>query len=77
MIRAMITSPSTGRRTMLLGLDRENLTRLTDGKPIYVLGKALGIECDVAIVFGESLQHVIEELHKAGVHFPPPKEPTQ
>ena len=62
MIRAIIRSKTTGRRTLLLGLDRENLDRLANGKPIYVIGKALGVDCDVAIVFGESLSDVINDM---------------
>jgi hypothetical protein len=74
LIRATITSPSTGKRTLLLGVDRENMNRLTDGKPIFVKGEPLGVNCDVVIVFGESLDQVVEDMHKAGIHFPPPPE---
>jgi hypothetical protein len=76
-IRATITSPSTGKRTLLLGVDRENMNRLMAGQPIYVEGKPLNLGFDVAIVFGESLQNVVEEMQKAGIHFPPSKEPSQ
>lgn len=75
MIRATITSPVTGRKILLLGVDRENIVRLTSGKPILVKGEQMDLGVDVAIVFGESLQDVVEELHKNGIAFPTPKEP--
>lgn len=74
MIRATITSPSTGKKTLLLGVDRENMRRLMDEKrPIFVKGEPMELGFDVAIVFGETLQDVVEELHKAGIMFPTPE----
>ena len=68
MIRA--TGERNGRPFLLLGVDRENINRLTSGKPIRCTMESVGIERDVLIVFGETLQDVTNELTAAGIQFP-------
>lgn len=60
---------SDGTPFMLLGVDRENINRLTSGKPIVCNRESLGVERDVMIVFGETLQDVINDLEKVGVTY--------
>jgi hypothetical protein len=59
-----------GRPFLLLGMDRENITRLTAGKPIVVRMESVGIERDVLICFGETLQALTDELIEAGFVLP-------
>lgn len=69
-----LTGSTNDRPFLLLGIDRENIDRLTSGKPIRVLMESIGIERDVLIVFGETLQNVTDELTAAGISLPsPPK----
>lgn len=70
MIRA--TGEANGRPFLLLGVDRGNIDRLTSGKPIRVTMESVGIERDVLIIFGETLQDVATELTAAGIQFPKP-----
>jgi len=71
MIR-MTGQTSEGRPFLLLGVDRENINRLTAGKPIICKGESVGIDRDVMVVFGETLQDVTDELAKAGIVPPSP-----
>jgi hypothetical protein len=75
MIRA--TGTAKGRKFLLLGVDRENINRLTAGKPIIVRAESLDLERDVMIVFGETLQDVADQLEKAGFNLPPGKGKPQ
>jgi len=56
-----------GRLFLLLGVDRENINRLTSGKPIVCKGESVGIDRDVIIVFGETLKDVETELTSIGI----------
>lgn len=69
MIR-MTGKSADGREFVLLGVDRENITRLTAGKPIICRAESVGIERDVMVVFGEGLQDVADELAKTGITIP-------
>ena len=59
-----------GRDFILLGLDRENINRLTSGKPIVCRKETVNIERDVMIVFGETLGDVVKELEQNGIVVP-------
>jgi hypothetical protein len=48
--------------TIILGIDAENVKRLTQGDPILVKGETLAIEHDIYIVYGESLERLAEQL---------------
>jgi len=56
-----------GRALLLLGLDRENITRLTGGQPILVEGlkHGLNLPVDFAIFSGETLKDVGREIAEA------------
>lgn len=71
MMRAVIKG-ATGRPLLVLGLDRENVLRLTAGKPIDIDGEehGMGLPMDIFILFGESLQDIADELRAAGIEFP-------
>ena len=56
-----------GRLFLLLGVDRENINRLTSGKPIVCKGESVGIDRDVIIVFGETLKDVKIQLEGFGI----------
>ena len=49
--------------TIILGLDRENLNRLSDDKPIIVKKDDLNISGDIYIVFGETLTDICKEYN--------------
>lgn len=70
MIRMKGTKPD-GTPFLFLGVDRENINRLTAGKPLICSAARVGVERDVMIVFGENLQDVVDQLAKAGVVIPP------
>lgn len=59
-----------GRKFVLLGIDKENVRRLTNGQPIRCSAESVGIERDVIVVYGESLQKITDELAEAGFIFP-------
>ena len=69
MIRARFKR--NGRDVVLLGLDEENIRRLTAGQPIFVDGQyKLGVPVDFTIVYGTTLQDVINQLQEAGFELP-------
>lgn len=57
-----------GREFLLLGLDKENIRRLTDKKPIWIKGETVQMEFDVLIMYGETLQDVTDDLAKRGLN---------
>lgn len=57
----------------ILGLDAENIRRLTAGQPILVSLAQLGGTDDVMICYGETLEHVQRSLEKAMGPLPKPK----
>lgn len=67
-----LTGKTGDRAFLILGVDRDNINRLTSGKPIRVTAESVGIERDVMIIFGETLQSVTDELTAAGVVLPTP-----
>jgi len=63
-----------GRTLLVLGLDRENITRLTRGEPILVEAESCGatdVHVDVFIMFGETLAGMTDQLRGAGIELPP------
>jgi hypothetical protein len=79
-IRAAIVTPGKGR-TIILGLDRENVRRLTDeSKPILVDLAEMGVHgVSVCVCFGETLQALAAEIRVSGIdlpHFDDPKPPA-
>lgn len=66
MIKARATIGS--RDTMILGLTRENVTRLLDNQPIMFDGAELGWPAmRVVILAGETLADIEEDLRSIGV----------
>lgn len=55
---------------LLLGVDDENIKRLTSGQPIRCAGHTVGIDGDVLIVHGKTLDDVKDTLAKAGIPIP-------
>jgi hypothetical protein len=57
-----------GTPLMLLGLSKENVDRLTAGKPIAFNAASLGLPpCHVLITYGETEQDILNELAVHGV----------
>lgn len=56
----------------ILGLDAENIRRLTTGQPILVSLSQLGGTDDVMICYGETLEQIQRDLEKATGPFPRP-----
>ena len=70
MIRAVATR-ADGTKLLLLGVDERNVERLKAGKPIMVEGGPLGLpNVAVAIMYGETMQAIIDELKEAGISVP-------
>lgn len=59
-----------GRKFVLLGIDKENVRRLTSGHPIRCSAESVGIERDVIVAYGETLQAITDELAESGFVFP-------
>jgi len=56
---------------VLLGLDRENVKRLQEGRPIKFDGAQVGLDgVSVGIIYGETLLHIQRDLQKAGFVLP-------
>lgn len=73
MIRALMTTKD-GRPMLLLGIEAENVKRLKEGQPIHVNGREDDLPIDVVIMYGETLQDVLDDLVKAGVQLPSMKQ---
>lgn len=70
-----------GRPLIGLGIEEGNVNRLKAGQPIMVDGRSLGIDVDIAIHYGATINDLIEQLRAAGVQLPEPifrpaNEPT-
>ena len=74
MIRAVSTKRDGGK-ILVLGVDDENVKRLTSGKPIFVEGEPLGLPVDVVILHGRTLQDVLNELKDSGIELPVDRVP--
>jgi hypothetical protein len=64
MIVGMSTGPK-GQRVIILGVTRQNVERLIDGKPIYVTAEhhpGFPTDLQIAICFGETEREITEEL---------------
>ena len=66
MIKARYTS-ETGEETILLGIDAENVKRLKDQKPILVRGAELDIDYDIWIVYGDTLEEIVDKYRLPSV----------
>lgn len=51
-----------GRRTLIFGLEPENISRLQQGKPIQLNAKELGVDCDVVIFAGGSAEEMARQM---------------
>jgi len=61
MIKATMQT-NEGKNIVLLGLSEENVKRLKENKPIHVNGNELGLDHDVIIMYGQTEQHLYDEL---------------
>lgn len=57
MIRAVGTN-QRGGKLLVLGIDDDNVKRLTNGEPIICRGDTVGVSFDVVIVHGHTLRDV-------------------
>lgn len=69
MIRA-VTGNGHGGKLVILGLDAENVRRLTHNEPILVKGETIGMPDDTLIVFGETLDGAKASLARLGIQLP-------
>ncbi len=76
MIRAVIAR-SNGTKMILLGVDERNIECLKAGKPIHVECDPMGIHgIEIAILYGETPQHIIDELRQVGIDLPIDRMPV-
>lgn len=62
----------TSDGTFIMGLDAENIRRLQGGEPIYIDLTLLGGHDRIMLMFGKTLQEIVEELKEAtGAPLPP------
>ncbi len=47
---------------IILGLDKENIRRLTANQPIHIKAESLKVDEDIFIVYGETLSDIVKEL---------------
>ena len=66
-----VTTLDDGRKLLILGLSEMNIRELKKGRPISIELEKLGLEGQIAIVYGETEADIVDELSK---HFklPPP-----
>lgn len=57
----MIRAKTTDNK-IILGIDKENVKRLTSGKPILVKAESIDIEYDIIIAYGDTLQQLAKDL---------------
>jgi len=50
-------------KTVILGIDSENIKRLQEGNAILVKGESLQIDYNIIIAYGETLDDVARELN--------------
>ena len=73
MIRAKLANGD-----FLFGIDAENVRRLKEGKPIVVDMSEIGGHDKFILMYGDTMQDIVDELSKATgqdlppVNFPPP-----
>lgn len=65
-----------GNGLFILGLESENIRRLKAGEPIVVSLAQIGGTDDVMIMYGDTLQDIIDELERASGQPMPPSKPT-
>lgn len=81
MIRAVATKVD-GSKLLVLGITKENVERLKQGRPIHVEGAPMGVDTSVVIYYGETARDLIKQLKDAGIELPAvpivgiPKAPT-
>lgn len=51
---------------IILGIDKDNIRLLQEGKPIYIKKETLNIENDIVIAYGETLQQIINDYDLPG-----------
>jgi len=49
-------------KKIFLGLDKENIRRLTENQPIHIKADSLKIDEDIFIVYGETVGDIVKEL---------------
>lgn len=65
---------ANGAAMVILGLSRENTTRLHDGQPILVNARNIDPrlpDVDIAIVAGETEEAIAADLRAAPIRMPP------
>jgi len=50
------------KNKIILGLDKVNIKRLTEGQPIHIKARELKLEDDIFIVYGATLKDIAKEL---------------
>jgi hypothetical protein len=69
MIRAVLTQ-GNGRKMLILGIDDENVRRLTSGQPIHCKGETVGLEVDVVVWHEHSTGEIVESMRQHGFDVP-------
>ena len=52
---------------IILGIDRDNVDRLKEGKPILIQGVDIGLDVEICIAYGDDLQDILDELNLPGM----------
>ncbi len=55
---------------IILGIEPENIKRLMAGDPILVKKESLGVQNDIAIVFGKDRKDLLKQLRDTGLQLP-------
>ncbi len=66
------TARHKGRDIIGLALEKGNIKHLQKGHPVHIFGQEMGLQQDIMIFYGETQQHIIEELRKQGFKLPDP-----
>lgn len=52
----------TTKGDLILCVDKENVKRLKQGKPIFIEGAELGLDYDIFIMYGETLADIADQI---------------
>ena len=49
-------------RKLLVGVDAENIRRLTNGETLILKGEEIAEDIDICVVYGDTLKDVVKEI---------------
>lgn len=66
----LVSESADGRRLAILGIDAHNIERLKAGLPLWCHGSEMGIDCDIAVMYGDTQAELLRQMKAAGLDVP-------